>query len=80
MPLWHVDYLELKALETLWAEEKLWSSFNHTEEFKLGVFPRISIMNRDKFYLSDPSVQQGKHLITKYLPFLWSCEMHSFPL
>ena len=55
-------------------------SLNHTEESKLGVFPRIKVISRDKFYLSGPSVWQGKHLITKHLLFLSPCEVHSFPL
>ena len=36
MPLWHVNYFELKAVETLRAQEKLYISF---KEFKLGALP-----------------------------------------
>lgn len=55
-------------------------SINQTEGPKLGAFPRIKVINRDKFYFSDPSAKQGKHLITKHLLFLLSCEVHSFLL
>ena len=54
VPLCHVDYFDLKTLEALLAQEKLLFSFN-TEESELGVFPRIRVINRDKFYLSDLS-------------------------
>ena len=81
VPLWYIDYLELKTLEILLAQEKLLSSLNYVKESKLGgVFPRIRLINRDKFYLSDPSVWQDKHLITKHLLFFSLCKMHTFPL
>lgn len=54
-------------------------SLNCIEESKLGVFPGIKITTRDKFYLSDPFVSKGKHLITKDL-FLLLYELHPFPL
>lgn len=46
-------------------------SLNYQEESKLGALP--------KFYLSDPSMWQGKYLITKHM-LLSPCEVHSFPL
>ena len=52
--IWHVDYFELKAFETLQAQEKLFPSLNHAEESKLEDFPRIRVIKREK--LSDPSV------------------------
>ena len=35
--LCHEDYFELKAIETLQAQEKLCPSFNYREESKLGL-------------------------------------------
>ena len=68
-----------KAIKTL--KRNFGPSCNHTEESKLGVFHRVRIITRDKLYPSDPSVWQGKHLITKYLLyFLSPCAVHSFLL
>lgn len=53
-------------------------SLDHIEESKLGIFLGIRVITRDKFYQSDPSIWQGKHLMTKYLLFLLPCELHSF--
>lgn len=41
MPQRYVDYFELKASETLQAEEKLLSSLNYLEEFTLVALPII---------------------------------------
>lgn len=46
----------------------------------LGVFPRLKVITRDIFYPNDSSALQDKHLITKHLLFLLSCEMPSTPL
>ena len=79
MLLLHENYFELKAIETLWIEEKFLPLLNYLEEFKL-VFPRIRVITRDKFYLNSPSVSQGKHLITQHLLFfLLSCKLPSCP-
>lgn len=48
VPLWHMDYLELKALEILWAQEKL-LPLTTQKQAKLRVFPRITVINTDKF-------------------------------
>lgn len=53
VPLWHVVYFELKAIETLWTREKYCSFLNYLEEFQLGIFLKIRVINRDKLYLSD---------------------------
>lgn len=45
MPLWYEDYFELKALETLWAQEKL-CPYNYLEEFELGAHNII----KDNFF------------------------------
>ena len=47
-----------------------WPSLNSLEDSTLGVFSRIRATPWDKFYLSAPSVQQGKHWLTKsvFLP------------
>lgn len=42
---------------------------NYLEESKLGIFPGIK-SHYQMYILSDPSVWQCKHLITKYLLFL----------
>lgn len=42
--LWHEDYSELKANEILQPQEK------NIEKSKLGCFPRIRVISRDKFY------------------------------
>lgn len=47
---------------------------------KLGTFPRIRVVNKDQFYMSDPSAWQGKPLIIKHLLLLWHYELHSFTL
>ena len=59
-------------METLWIQEKF-CPLCRLEEFKLGVFIRIRIIARDQFYLSGPSMWQGKHPITQHLLFLLSC-------
>lgn len=42
MPLWYVDYSDLKAIKILWAPEKfLPTLLNYLEEFELGVLPVI---------------------------------------
>lgn len=41
VPQQYVDYFELKASETLQAEEKLLSSLNYLEEFKFVALPII---------------------------------------
>lgn len=57
VPLSHVDYFEVKALETLWAPERLLVPPLTTQEnLNWGVFVHIRITNRDQFCLSDPSV------------------------
>ena len=52
--LWHVDYFELKTIKILQVQEKIYSSFNHMEESKLGVFPRVRAFARDKLDLNHP--------------------------
>lgn len=69
-PFWHEEYFELKAPETLQAQEKFCSSLNYTEEPKLGFFPRIRAVSRDKFSLGDTSVWRDRHPLTEHL--LWS--------
>lgn len=44
---------------------KFCPSFNYTKESKWEVFPRIEGVTKDNFYLSDPTIWQGKHLIAK---------------
>ena len=57
VPLLHVDYFEVKALETPWAPERLLVPPLTTQKnLNWGVFVRIRITNRDQFCLSDPSV------------------------
>ena len=34
------DYFELKAVETLWVQEKSPPCLNYLEDFKLEIFPR----------------------------------------
>ena len=75
------------ACELIWAEgnqdpvgsrEKISPSL-YLEESKLGVFPRIRVISRDKLYLSDSSVGQGKNLILKHLLlFLLPCDVTFF--
>ena len=67
VPLWHMDYFELKAIETSRLQRNFCPSLNYLEEFKLEVFPRMKIISRDKFDLSGPSVWQGKHPVMKHL-------------
>ena len=73
VPSLHVDYFELKAIETLCAQEKHIPLPNYTEEFKLAVFPQMRIISTDAFYL------QGKQLTTQPLLFFFSCQLHSPP-
>ena len=54
--LWHEDYSELKAVETLRAQETFFPSLSYKEESKLKIFPRIWVVNRDKFCLNGPHV------------------------
>lgn len=42
VPLRHIGYFELKAIETLQGQEKLFLSLNYLEKSKLGFFPRMS--------------------------------------
>lgn len=49
---------------------KFCPSLNYLEKSKLSVFPRITVIIRGKFYLNDPSLWQGKHLITTHLLLL----------
>ena len=74
------------ACGLFWVEDN-WNSSGSHESFvpplllqqsKLRIFPRIKVITRDKFYLGDSSVWQDKHLITKHLLFLLSCELPSF--
>ena len=37
--LWHVDFFELMARETMWAQDKPWL-LNYWEKFKLGYLPQ----------------------------------------
>lgn len=49
--IWHANYSELKAVKSLWTQEKLLPSLNYLEESKPGagvVFPRIRVISRDK--------------------------------
>ena len=48
---WQEDYLELKATETPWAQEKLCPSLNLIEESELGGLSRIRVLSRDTLYL-----------------------------
>lgn len=72
--LWHEDDSGLKAME------KFFPSLHYIEVSKLWVFSRIRVISRDEFYLNDPSVKQGKHLITRHVLFLMPHEVQSFPL
>lgn len=45
-PLWHVDYFELKSIETLRAQDMLLPSL---KELKLRALPVISVIIRKKF-------------------------------
>ena len=46
VPLWHVDYSELKVLESPHGlRGKVCSSLHHTEESKLKVLSRIKVIN-----------------------------------
>lgn len=38
---------------------------DYLKESKLGVFSRVRIITRDKFYQSDPPIWQGRHLVMK---------------
>lgn len=59
----NVDYFEIKASGTLWAQEKLLPPFNYTAEFKLWALPiRLSDIT-----LFDIFIWQGKLLITEQL-------------
>lgn len=61
VPLWYVDYFELKASETLQAQEKLLFPLNYLEEFKFGAWS-TGVITRNGFYLP---VGQGKLIITE---------------
>lgn len=61
-------------------KRNFYPSRNHTKKSKLGVFPRVKVINGDKSHLSDPSAWQRKHLITQHLLFFSPREAHSFPL
>lgn len=43
VPLWYMNYFELKETETLGAQEKLLLLLNCSEKFKLGAFLIISL-------------------------------------
>lgn len=60
------------------AQENFPPSPNQTEGSKFGVFPGIRVINKDKFYLSDPFVRQGKHVIITHT-LLSLCELPSLP-
>ena len=62
------------------SKRNLCLAFNYLEESKLGVFPRMRVITRDKFYPNDPYVWQDKHLTTKHLFFLLPCDLPSSPL
>ena len=80
-PLEHEVYSVLKAINSpRKLKRNLCFSLDYTERFKLEGFPRIRLISRGKFYQSDPSVWEGKHLVTKYLFFLMPCKGHSFSL
>lgn len=51
---------EVKGIWDPAAQENFCPYLNQTEESNLGVFPRIRLINKDEFYLSDPFVSQGK--------------------
>lgn len=53
---------------------------NCLKESRLSAWLRCRAVTRDNFYQKDQSVWQGKHLITKHLLFLSSCESPSSPL
>ena len=46
--LWHLDYFELKAMETLRAHRHFCPSRNYLQESKLGALPRMGVITRDK--------------------------------
>lgn len=49
MPLWHVDYSELKAIKNQQIQENLYLSLNYLKEFRMGVWPREQAITRDNF-------------------------------
>lgn len=63
VPLWYVDHFELKATETF-------SPPLTTQKFVNWVLSEVSVIARDRFYLSDPCAWWGKNLISKHLPFI----------
>lgn len=65
----NVDCIELRQSQPQELRRNFCPSLNYTKESKFGVFSRIKVITRDKSYLSDTSVWQGKHLIAKYLLF-----------
>lgn len=72
--------LSYRQMRPCGLKRKFCPSLNYLEELKWGAFLRMIIITRDKFHLSEPSIWQGKHLVTPYLLFLLlSCELTSCP-
>lgn len=81
MPFWYEGYFELKVIKTPWAQEKFCPFPKYLEEPKLGIFARLRVIIRDTVYVNDPSLWQGKHLISKRLfSFSRPCELPSSTL
>lgn len=78
-PLWLTDYFDLKAIKAQGSQETIALLKLHRRIY-IGGLSRISVIARDHLHLSDPSIGQGKHLITKHSRLLVLCEVHSFPL
>ena len=75
VPIWHVDYFELKAIKTKQIQDKLFFiSLKLPKRIWIGTWPKKrTITEITFFYLNDLSVWQEKHLFTKHLVLL-SCE------
>lgn len=67
MPLWHVDYFELKVTKTLQAQKKLLlllPLLNYPEEFKLGYLPIKRVITRNNFYGLSKNILITEHLLS----------------
>lgn len=60
-------------------QENLLPLPNYLKELR-GPGPENVLLSEITFYMNNPSVWQGKHLITKHLFFWLYCELPSFPL
>lgn len=56
MPLWHVDYFELKALKNKQTQNHLSFPLTALKNLERGTDSEKRPITRENFYLNDPSV------------------------